>query len=172
MLIKGAIILDLHYVSNIAPIPSVIEDCRNYQNKARFPHFAYPNEYLVHQHLNLRYYSHFNTPPCWLGNIKILRIKILLNYGIRIRFASCCSCTLVVTPFGVFGNCLTFFCIFFYFFCWDFLSTSCMDEVNSMTFHNMVMMFQFFQLTLRDFIIAYNFCDSCHAADQRAEDFQ
>ena len=34
------------------------------------------------------------------------------------------------------------------------------------------MTFQFFQLTLRGFIIVYSFCDSCRAADQRAEDSQ
>ena len=33
------------------------------------------------------------------------------------------------------------------------------SEVNSMTFHDAIMTFQFIQLTLRGFIVAYSFCD-------------
>ena len=92
---------------------SVIEDCRNYQSKQYdLPALCTPSMNLIHQHYpNLRCCSHFDYT---FSVGKVVRIKIFLKYGIRIRFVSCCNCILVTT-FGNFDNCLTFFKIFFIF---------------------------------------------------------
>ena len=141
-LIRRAIIFDLH--PNIALIPSVVEDCRNYQT-ARSSRFTYtiqwilgPSALFKFTMLSFRYRSPVG---------KVIRIKIPLKHGIH--FA---SCTLIVTPFSNFGNCLAFFFNLFYFFRCESSSTFVV-RANSMTFHDVVMMFQFLQLT---FIIIYN----------------
>ena len=69
---------------------------------------------------------------------KVVRIKVLLKYGICIRFASCCSCTLVVTPFGIFSNCLMFFFNLLNFFHCDSSSALVRSKINSMTFYDAV----------------------------------
>jgi len=49
-------------------------------------------------------------------------------------------------------------------------STFVRNEVNSMIFYDTIMAFQFFQLTLRGFVIVYSF--RSYAIDQRADDYQ
>jgi len=87
--------------------------------------------------------------PCWWGNTKTLK------YEMCIHFASCCSCTLVVTLFDILSVSMTLF------FLRDSSSALVRNEINSMTFHDA---FQFFQLILRRFV--HDLRDSCQLSNR------
>ena len=63
----------------------------------------------------------------------------------RIRFANYCSCTSVVTPFGIFNISTCFVSTR------DILSTLVESEINAAAFHGAIITLQFLQLTLLSF---------------------
>ena len=91
-----------------------------------------------------------------IGNI--VRIKMPLIYEMRI-FANGCNCTSVVISLSIFNISSMFF-----FSTRDILSTLERSKINAAAFHGAIMMLQFFQLTLRRFVIAY--CNFRRATDQ------
>ena len=74
-----------------------------------------------------------------IGNV--VRIKMPLKYGIHIQFASCCNCTSVVTPLGIFMFHRCFFVYTRYFV------RTCMER-DKCSLPKTIMTLQFFQLML------------------------